>query len=156
MDDSALASDRHIGLLKTARLVASAGSGALLLLSLWLFFIDPDHPWRTGTIAILILQAIAILAFLGGIRWALAFADVDGSGRRDLVLSAVPVAIAPAMFFISTPAVFGALAAAFAALGAWDSLAAHSSIAPAWYGRLRIQLTAVIVVALVLAFVATS
>jgi len=142
--------------MKLARTVAIASSGGMVLLSLWLFAIAPDHPWRVETITLISLYAVVALSFLGGVRWALALTSKDSRDRRDLVVGALPALVSPFILFVSVPASFGVLAAAFAAMGAWDSLSSYSGVVPEWYGRLRTQLTAVIVVALMLAFAATS
>jgi hypothetical protein len=142
--------------IRTARLIAFAGTSILVILAAWLFGIAPDHPWRAGTILLLSFYSIAILTFLGGVRWALAFGQGEGRSVRGLLLAVLPVAAAPPFLFIGAPEVFAVLAAAFAALGAWDAISAHRGATPYWYGRLRMQLTLVIVAALVLAFVATS
>ena len=54
------------------------------------------------------------------------------------------------------PLAFVLLAVAFAAQGAWDSLTLTAAAAPDWFRRLRIQMTVLVVAALVVAFVATS
>ena len=51
---------------------------------------------------------------------------------------------------------FVLLAVAFAAQGAWDSLTLTSDAAPDWFRRIRIQMTVLVVAALVVAFVAAS
>lgn len=61
-----------------------------------------------------------------------------------------------AAFAAPIPYTFAALAVVYAAVGAWDSLASHAHAAPAWYGRLRVWQTIIIVVTLIVAFVATS
>lgn len=141
---------------RTARILAIAASVAMLLLCLWLFGIAADHPWRDAMITLVTLYSATILAFLGGVRWAMAFADPRSADRRDIIVGILPALVAPAILFISMPAVFGLLAAAFAAMGAWDSLSSYAGTVPEWYGRLRTQSTAVLVVALIIAFVATS
>ncbi len=156
MDDGVAETEQHSPLVRTARAVAIGASGGIVILSLWLFAIPQDHPWRVATITLLSLYAVVILSFLGGVRWALAFGGKEERERRDVIIGALPAIVAPAILFISMPAAFAVLAAAFAAMGAWDSLSSVSGTVPAWYGRLRTQLTAVIVVALMLAFIATS
>lgn len=141
---------------RAARAVAIAGTGGIVILSLWLFAIPQDHPWRVATITLMSLYSVVILSFLGGVRWAMALGSREERERRDVMIGSLPVLFGPAILFISMPAAFAVLAAAFAALGAWDSISSMSGTVPAWYGRLRTQLTAVIVVSLMLAFIATS
>ncbi|MBX3578559.1 MAG: DUF3429 domain-containing protein [Rhizobiaceae bacterium] len=156
MDDGSTEIEQQTPVMRTARGVAIGASAGMVLLSLWLFSIPQDHPWRVATITLLSLYSVVILSFLGGVRWAFAFQGRDGRERRDLIIGALPAVVAPCILFIAMPAAFAVLAAAFAAMGAWDSLASFSGSVPAWYGRLRMQLTGVIVLALMLAFIATS
>jgi hypothetical protein len=155
-DDDYTEIDPDDPVVKTARTIALAGTLFLVVLAVWLWGMPDDHPWRPGTILLLSFYSIAILTFLSGVRWALAFGDGEGRSVRGLLLAVIPVAAAPPFLFIGTPEVFAVLAAAFAALGAWDTVSAHSGNTPYWYGRMRMRLTLVIVASLVLAFIATS
>lgn len=156
MEEGGAEPEPYSPVVRAARAVAIGGTGGIVILSLWLFAIPQDHPWRVATITLLSLYSVVILSFLGGVRWALAFGGKEESERRDVIIGAMPAFIGPAILFISMPAAFAVLAAAFAAMGAWDSLSSMSGTVPTWYGRLRTQLTVVIVVSLMLAFIATS
>lgn len=136
--------------------LALAGFIPFLLLALWLSAIAPDHPWRGETILLLKAYGAVILSFLGGIRFGLAIASGAASDRSALTLSMVPALAAWAALWIAEPYAFALLAVAFAAHGAWDNLAAHAGIAPAWFGRMRVWLTLLVVGAMVLAFLATA
>ena len=145
------------GLARTGRFLALASFIPFPVLSLWLYGIAPDHPWRQGTITLLTGYAAVTLSFLGGIRWGISILSPDNQRRRDLVLSAVPPLIGwLTLIALSPPLVFVLLAAAFAAQGAWDSLTLPPGSAPDWFRRLRVLITILTVAALVLAFVATS
>lgn len=133
-----------------------AGLVPAILLSLWLYGIPGDHLWRETTIALLTGYAAVVLSFLGGIRWGYAMSGTSDDTARLLAISVVPALGGWAAFFIPPPYSFVLLAVAFAAHGAWDSLSAQSGRMPGWFARLRMQLTAGIVVAMIIAFAATA
>lgn len=138
------------------RLVGWLGLAPFIVLSLWLYGIAPDHPWRSGTILLLTVYSAIVLSFLGGIRWGLALWSGDADSRAEFWLAIVPALVGWLAVVIPVPLSFALLAVAFAAHGAWDALAAHRHRAPAWYGNLRTTLTACTVALLLLAFAATS
>lgn len=140
---------------RAARFLALAGYAPILVLVLWLAGIDAEHPARQPTQALLESYCAIILSFLGGIRWGLGMVFRGGGSPRDLVASCIPPLMGWAAVYAPVPFAFALFAAAFAAQGAWDAFAAHSGMAPGWYGRLRILLTVLVVAAMLLAFVAT-
>lgn len=137
---------------KAAMALALAGFLPFLALTLWLAGIDDGHPWREATILLLKGYGAVILSFLGGIRWGLATARDDGRTVRDLVLSTLPSLAGWAALALPDAHAFALLAVAFAAQGAWDQFAVHAGQAPAWFGRLRMRLSLLVVVAMVAAF----
>ncbi|MBO6900784.1 MAG: DUF3429 domain-containing protein [Rhizobiaceae bacterium] len=139
-----------------ARRLGYAGLVPAIVLSLWLYGIPVDHLWRETTIALLTGYAAVVLSFLGGIRWGYAMADTGDDTARLLAISVVPALGGWAAFFIPPPYSFVILAVAFAAHGAWDSLSAQSGNMPGWFARLRMQLTAGIVLTMIVAFAATA
>lgn len=141
---------------RLVRTLVLAGFIPFAALAFWLYGIAPDHPWRHGTIVLLTTYGAVILSFLGGIRWGVALAARAGSGQRDLFLGVVPPLAGWAAILMPVPLAFVLLAVAFAAQGAWDSLTLTAPAAPDWFRRLRIQMTVLVVAALVVAFVATS
>lgn len=141
---------------RIALTIALAGLAPFAVIPLWLIGIDAAHPWWTPAIMLLTGYGALILSFLGGIRWGLAIAGRAAHGRRDIAIGAVPALVGWAALAIPAPQTFAVLAVAFAAHGAWDSLAVHSGRAPRWFGRLRILMTLPAVGALVAAFAATG
>lgn len=144
------------GFERTARLLGYAGLAPFLLMSIWLAAIARDHLWHDGTILLLKVYAAIVLSFLGGVRWGLAMARRREPNGRDLfIATAAPLA---GWIGSATPApyTFALLAAAFAAHGAWDTIAAHRGKAPDWYARQRTLLTLIVVATLVLAFASTA
>jgi hypothetical protein len=149
-------SDAEAGLARTGRRLALAGFLPFAVLALWLFGIAADHPWRQATILLLAGYGAIILSFLGGIRWGIAILASSGERQRDLILSLVPPLVGWMALTAAPPLIFVILAVAFAAQGAWDSLTLAPGMAPDWFRRVRIQLTIMVVAAMVVAFVATS
>jgi len=94
-----------------------------------------------------------ILSFLGGIRWGLAIRGGD-SGHNDaalgrwLAISVSPSLAGWAALLLPAGAGLLLLAVAFALMLALDVRAARANLAPAWYPRLRVPLTAVVVACL--------
>lgn len=156
LDEAETQAARDAGSARTGRMLALAGFIPFAVLSLWLYGIAPDHPWRQGTITLLTGYSAVTLSFLGGIRWGIALLGRSGERQRDLLLSAVAPLSGWAALSIKPPLVFVLLAVAFAAQGAWDSLTLPPGAAPDWFRRVRVQLTILVVAAMVLAFVATS
>ena len=140
----------------TARLLGYAGLAPFIALSLWLYGIASDHEWRAGTILLLLVYGAVILSFLGGVRWGVALARHGEDAGFDFSLAMVPPLMGWIAVFIPVPYAFAVLAVAFAAQGAWDTLAVHTGKAPEWYGELRTILTAIVVLTMIVAFIATS
>jgi hypothetical protein len=100
----------------------------------------------------LTVYAIAILSFLGGVRWGVAIGYEDqGKAGRDYALAVIPALIGWAAFGLDEPRELWTLCAAFIALGLLDYGLACRTVAPEWYGRLRLGLTAIAALALALA-----
>ncbi len=95
-----------------------------------------------------------ILAFLGGLRWGIGMVS-RAHRRRVLILSVLPSLAGWILLFVPSPWIFAGFAAAFALQGAWDILAARRRELPPWFGRLRLVLTAVVVLCQLVAFAAT-
>lgn len=141
---------------RLGRVLVFAGFIPFAALAFWLYGIAPDHPWRQGTIVLLTAYGAVVLSFLGGIRWGLALRGREGDGTADLTLGVVPPLVGWIAIVVPAPLNFVLLAVAFAAQGAWDSLTLASDDAPDWFRRIRIQMTVLVVAALVVAFVAAS
>ena len=155
-EEDRTAGDAEAKLARTGRMLALIGFVPFAVLALWLYGIAPGHPWRQGTILLLTTYGAVVLSFLGGIRWGLALFVREGHRERDIILSIVPPLTGWIAVIVPPPLTFVFLAVAFAAQGAWDSLTLTPEAVPSWYRRVRIQLTLLVVAALVVAFVATS
>jgi Protein of unknown function (DUF3429) len=136
---------------KTADRLALAGFLPFALCLLWLIGTKPSEPnWHLALLAMR-AYAIAILSFLGGVRWGAALGE-DGAART-LWHSIVPALLAWATIFMQPVLALAILAMTFAGQGAWDVLSAQSGPLPAWYGGIRMKLTFMVVGALLAAMV---
>jgi hypothetical protein len=133
-----------------------AGLAPAIVLALWLLGIPDDHAWRAQTIALLTGYAAVVLSYLGGIRWGIALTAPAEDAANVFALSVLPALGGWAALFIPPPYSFVLLAVAFAAHGAWDTLSAQQGSMPDWFARLRMQLTAGIVLTMIVAFAATA
>jgi len=114
-----------------------------------------EGPLQVRTSFALAVYGAVILSFLGGVHWGLAIAGFgptagDGASFRRLALSVTPSLIGWGAMFLPRPAGLLLLAVAFACLLVFDSQASRKVQAPAWYPRLRLPLTAVVVASLML------
>ena len=141
---------------RAARALGYAGLAPFVVLSLWLYAIAPDHEWRDGTIVLLVVYGAVILSFLGGVRWGMALSDGVDQAPADFAAAIVPALVGWLAVAMPPPYCFAVLAVAFAAHGAWDTLAVHQMKAPDWYGRMRMILTMVVVATMIVAFIATG
>ncbi|MCA3554667.1 DUF3429 domain-containing protein [Aestuariivirga sp.] len=116
----------------------------------------PMLPAETGLKLAIVYGAI-ILSFLGGIRWGTATA-LQHQGRQRLEFPASvlgPLAGLAAVFLPAIPAL-ALLIAGFLMQGLWDVMSVGSGRLPAWFGRLRIILTAGAVVSLIATLLAVT
>lgn len=108
---------------------------------------------ETGLKLVVIYGAI-ILSFLGGIRWGTAIGPYD-TGRQGLEFSASVLGSLAGLAAAFLPAIPGLalLIAGFLMQGLWDVMSVDAGRLPAWFGRLRMILTAGAVLSLVAALV---
>ena len=120
--------------------------------SLWVRL--PLLPPETGLQLVVVYGAI-ILSFLGGIRWGTAIGPYDAGRQAPEFAASVMGSLAglSAAFLPAIPAL-ALLIAGFLVQGLWDVMSVDSGRLPVWFGRLRMILTAGVVVALVAALLA--
>ncbi len=100
----------------------------------------------------LVIYAVAILSFLGGVRWGIAIGyDEPAKAARDFCVAVVPALVGWVAAMLPAPTDLWVLAAAFLALGLMDYGLTCREVAPLWYGRLRLILTGVVTLALAVA-----
>lgn len=112
--------------------------------------------WRADVLTALLHYAAVILAFMGAIHWGLAMARErqDDAAHRQLGLSVLPALLGWLAISNGLPALLalGVLFAGFIGLYLADVHAARLELAPRWYPALRKPLTAVVLVALLAAW----
>jgi hypothetical protein len=110
-----------------------------------------------GVVVALKVYSAIVLSFIGGIRWGIAIMQNEGGEAENetLVFAAGPALFGWFAFFLGEPWSFAVFAAAFAATGWWDSRSAGNKGVPEWFGRLRLLLTALVMVTMVGAFATT-
>ena len=129
------------------------GLGAVPFVVLAILSVVTDGPVGAHSSLALAAYGAVILSFLGGVHWGVAIA---GFGRdvgvcrvsRRLAYSVVPSLIGWGALFLARPIGLMVLAAAFAAMLAFDLRAGRSGELPVWYPRLRLPLTVAVVASL--------
>ena len=98
--------------------------------------------------------AVVILTFMGAVHWGLAMRMDGAPAARQYSFSVLPALLA--WLALAMPQVWGisCLIAGFVALCVYDGAAAARGDAPAWYPRLRLPLTTVVVLCLIAAALA--
>jgi hypothetical protein len=97
----------------------------------------------------LLTYGVAILSFLGGVRWGIALGYEDqAKAARDYVIAIIPALVGWAATGLDAPRDLWVLTVAFVALGLLDYGLSCRTVAPEWYGRLRLGLGAVAALAL--------
>ena len=128
-----------------------AGFAPFALCLLWLLGTEPSEPNWHLALTSMRAYAIAILSFLGGVRWGAALGE-DGAART-FWHSVVPALLAWATIFMQPVLALAILAMTFAGQGAWDVLSAQKGSLPGWYGMIRMKLTFMVVGALLIAMI---
>lgn len=92
----------------------------------------------------LLVYAIAILSFLGGVRWGIALGyDDSAKATRDYILAIIPALVGWMSIGLAAPGDLWLLCAAFVILGLLDYGLVCRTVAPEWYGNLRLLLSGV-------------
>jgi Protein of unknown function (DUF3429) len=103
-------------------------------------------------VAMLVYGAV-ILSFLGGIRWGLALREPNVDRQAlQFVVSVIPSLVGWVAVLVGTLPGMALLAIAFAAQGLLDLKFTEAGRAPAWFGRLRLLLSVLVVGSLAIAF----
>ena len=135
-------------LLGVAGLFPFAASTACLLLA-------PDFlGLGSGLLHMMLVTYGALIAsFLGGVRWGNALAKPEHH-RREFIIAVMPSLVA--WLALATPRPYDVmmLIGTFLALGVSDIGLVLAGGAPRWYGKLRVGLTAIVVISLLGALLA--
>lgn len=125
---------------------------AAAALALWvpLPLLDPANGLKLA-----VNYGAIILSFLGGIRWGTAIGPYD-SGRmsRELATSVLGALAGLAAVFLPPIPALTLLVTGFLMQGLWDVTSVEAGRLPMWFGKLRMLLTAVVVVSLIAALLA--
>ena len=103
----------------------------------------------------LLLYASIILTFMGAIHWGVAMTHSANPNSVQLSVSVVPALIAWFAFFTTQSIHYVILYISFAGLCLIDSQGSKRGDLPAWYPKLRVPLTGIVVISLVSAHLAT-
>ncbi len=110
------------------------------------------EPFGRDPLNVLAFYAAIILSFMGAVHWGLAMADTQVVRVSGYIVSVVPGLVGWfAISFLPVPVSLRVLAVTFILLLLVDLRTVVQARAPAWYGRLRIPLTLVVVPALLFA-----
>lgn len=126
------------------------GTGALPFVACAMLAVFGTQDWQgLGTQALVAYGAV-ILSFLGGVHWGLAIGRGPSSivSGSHLILSVVPSLVGWAALLLPVGADLLLLALAFAAMFIVDLRLTQNGPLPAWYPRLRLPLTIVVMTSL--------
>lgn len=151
---------------RTALLLGWAGVlpfATLSIVSVW-----GDVVMSARAIGALLNYGAVILGFMSGVQWGIAmlarYRDAGPGNVNDIPADGPRMAISvlPALAGVGAllvPSDFVALAiliGSFVTLLGYDLLTVQRGMAPAWYGRLRVQLTSAVILTLLLALLAAT
>ncbi len=141
---------RDLSLPRPALVLGVAGLVPFVVLSVQVATGQPMGAAMTVPARAALMQyGAVILSFLGGIQWGLAVASADRSDDwRRYGFSILPALIALAALWLGERTGLILLAVGVGVWGLYELWATGLGEAPPWYGRLRLGLTAVTVVAL--------
>jgi hypothetical protein len=135
--------------------LAIAASALFAMLAAGAFFLGNANPLFGVLIDALRAYGAVILSFLGGIRWGMALQGPRQTGRTLAYSVASPFAAWLAFFLTPVTGII-LLLVAFSGQGAWDSLSLHNEKELAWFARLRVAMTCIVVASLLVALLALS
>lgn len=144
----------HAEHVKTLWTLGLGGLIPFLALTALLVYAGNDLIVLPMVVLALSAYSAVILSFLGGIRWG-ASLMTGTRGKRTLVLSVVPSIFAFVLILVPAPWCFAGFAVGFLAQGAWDIAAIRRGLLPHAFGKLRMVLTAVVVLCQIAALVST-
>jgi hypothetical protein len=98
--------------------------------------------------------AVVILSFMGAVHWGLAMRTEGAPATRQYAFSVLPALLAWSALAMPPALAMSCLIAGFVLLCIYDGAAAARGEAPAWYPRLRVPLTIVVVLCLIAAALA--
>jgi Protein of unknown function (DUF3429) len=142
------------GKVRTSGRLALAGLAPFVLCVLTLLASAKGGDLWQMALGALRIYAIAVLSFLGGIRWGAALERANP--LRIFAASLLPAVTGFATVFMPPVFALAVLVMAFAAQGAWDVMSALNGSLPGWFGELRMKLTLLVAGALLVALLAVA
>lgn len=138
--------ESHRRLERTARLLGYAGllPFAAGTVGVWVL----DHPLDSWALHAQMTYAAVILSFLGAVHWGLVLRMPYGVPRILLVWGVTPSLVGWAALAFGPPLQHAIMMLGFLAAFLADRRAVLSGLTPPWYGRLRLMLTTVVLLAL--------
>lgn len=133
----------------SALALGAAGLAPFLALSVTAVWSPPYY--GAFLIELLRAYAVVILVFVGAVHWGLAIRDSGVVSTGQLAWSVVPALVGWIVLFLPMLAALWLLAAGFVTAAAVDYTATRRGLTPLWYMRLRVPLTAVVVLSLLIA-----
>jgi hypothetical protein len=115
------------------------------------FCYSPDELLRVVGLKATLAYGAVILSFLGGIRWGQALNARDGKARAFTLSVLASLAGWVALLVPTLPAI-SLLIAGLMLQALWDVVSVQNGRLPEWFGRLRMILTILAVLALLLIF----
>jgi hypothetical protein len=92
---------------------------------------------------------------MGGVRWGRALTlDQPARAAEQMILSVAPSLAAWLALLIDRPWSLLLLAAGFALQAAWDFKSSGKGLLPAWFGRLRLTISAIVIASIGLVLLA--
>lgn len=130
-------------------------AGAMPFAGLAIILIFAPEGYSQFASALLTYGAI-ILSFLGGIRWGIALTRAEGrSATQVFALSVLPSLIGWAAVIFGGAGGFTLLAIAFFTQAVWDYGAWCTDVMQEWFVKIRMIVSAIVIVSLVIAAIAT-
>lgn len=138
--------ESHRRLERTARWLGLAGVLPFVAgtVGVWMF----RHPFDAWALEAQMTYGAIILSFLGAVHWGLALRMPYGVPRLLLVWGVVPSLVGWVALAFGPPLQHGVMMLGFLAAFLADRRVVLSGLAPAWYLRLRMMLTTLVVVSL--------
>lgn len=138
--------ETHRRLASTARFLGYAGLIPFYVstAAVWL----ARHPFDTMAHNAQMTYGAIILAFLGAVHWGLVLRMPYGVPRAMLVWGVVPSLVGWTALAFGAPLAHAIMMLGFLAAFLADRRAALSGLTPAWYGRLRLVLTTLVLLSL--------
>ncbi|MFM7083866.1 MAG: DUF3429 domain-containing protein [Hyphomicrobium sp.] len=126
-------------------------AGVLPFLISAMCILSPDL--RVIAVHAMLLYAALILSFLGGVHWGI---ELNKLEKSEILFSGYFVSVVPALlgflsFFLKPSMGLIVLSIGFFGLLSYDLRCVRKGDAPDWYAKLRIQLTAVVLICLLVA-----